>query len=141
MAKQSVDWIQVEFYGNYPFGHYTIRYQPDGGMEYACEGMDLPILLPNGHRWIASRLVYQNLAKVLVSRPWEQEVDPSIKTEMVCDGWTDTLCWSIEGKNEEHSFRIGLGRASLLKIMERLKRFAKDEEKNLPHPIVHIPHP
>lgn len=136
----TADWIQVEFFGSYPFGHYTIRYQPDGAVEYVCEGFDLPILLPNGHRWIASKRVYQNLAKVLASRPWEQEVDPRIEPEMVCDGWTDTLNWSMEGKHEEHSFVIGLGPASLLKIVERIKRLAKDEEKKFPTTMLPIPH-
>lgn len=65
----AVDWIQVEFFAGYPFGHYKVRYQSEGTMDYAGEGEDLPICLPNGHRWTASKRVYQNIAKVLVDRP------------------------------------------------------------------------
>jgi hypothetical protein len=125
----SVDWIHLEFFAGYPFGYYKVRYLPDGTAEYICDGEDLPYALPNGHRWAASKRVYQNLAKVLLARPWNQEVDPRLEPEMVCDGWTDTLSWSVQGEVEEQSFVIDEGPASLLKVMERIQRLAKDEEK------------
>lgn len=110
-----------------------MRYQPDGMMEYTCDGEDLPYALPNGHRWMASKRVYQNLAKVILSRPWEQEVDTRLEQGMVCDGWTDTLTWSIKGITEKQTFVIGEGPAGLLKIKERIQRFAKEAEKNYPN--------
>ncbi|GIO15370.1 hypothetical protein J19TS2_49250 [Cohnella xylanilytica] len=48
---------------------------------------------------------------------------------MVCDGWTDTLTWSVNGVTEEHSFLIGEGPASLLKVMARIQQLVKEEEK------------
>lgn len=31
---------------------------------------------------------------------------------MVCDGWSDTLSWSIHGETQEYSIEVGLGPAS-----------------------------
>jgi|GEM_PF-6935731 len=50
---------------------------------------------------------------------------------MVCDGWTDTLTWSIDGVMEERSFVIGEGLESLLKVVERIRRLVKEEERRI----------
>ncbi|MBB6691045.1 hypothetical protein H7B90_06470 [Cohnella xylanilytica] len=124
-----VEWIQTEFFAGYPFGYYKLRFLPDGTVEYQCDGEDLPFALPNGNRWVASQRVFQNLAKVILSRPWEQEPDPRLDAGMVCDGWTDTLTCSVNGVTEVNSFVIAEGPASLLKVMARIQQLAKEEEK------------
>jgi hypothetical protein len=123
-----VEWIMLEFLAGYPFGYFKLLYKPDGSIEYICDGKDLPLALPNGSRWLASKRVYQNLAKIILTRPWEQEIDPRLEAGMVCDGWTEKLTWSIKGITEEQSLIIGEGPASLLKVMERIRRLARDEE-------------
>ena len=126
-----VDWIQTEFFAGYPFGYYKLRFLSDGAVEYACDGEDLQYTLPNGHCWVASKRVFQNLEKVILNRSWEQESDPRLDASIVCDGWMDTLTWSIEGVTEVQSFVIGEGPTSLLKVMDRIRRLAKDEEQKL----------
>lgn len=49
-----------------------LRLLPDDTVEYACEGEDLPFDMPNWHGWVASKRVYQNLANVILVRPWER---------------------------------------------------------------------
>ncbi|WP_059040658.1 hypothetical protein [Paenibacillus rubinfantis] len=126
-APAAVEWIQTEFFAGYPFGYFKLRFLPDGTVEYACDGEDLPFVLPSDYQWQASKRVFQNLAMVILARPWEQEPDPRLDAGMVCDGWTDTLSWSIDGMKEEHSFVLSEGPASLLKVMDRIRRLAKVE--------------
>jgi hypothetical protein len=128
----SIDYIQLEFFAGYPFGYYKLRFLPDGTAEYTSAGEDLPFVMPNGYQWVTSKRVYQKLAKMILARLWEQEPDPRAELGIVLDGWTDRLSWSIEGVMEEQSFVIRKGPASLLKVMERIRRLVKDEEKNLP---------
>ncbi|TMV47886.1 hypothetical protein FE783_20905 [Paenibacillus mesophilus] len=135
-----MEWIQLEFFAGYPFGYYKLRYELDGTVKYTCDGEDIPFALPNGHFWLASKRVYQNLTKLILARPWELEIDPRIEPNHICDGWTDTLTWSIDGITEEQSFVVGQGPASLLKVMERIRRLAMDEERNLPFSFLPIPH-
>lgn len=135
----NVNWIQTEFSAGYPFGYYRLRFHSDGVVEYACDGEDLQYALPNGHRWVVSKRVFQNLAKVILARPWEQEPDPRLDASMVYDGWTDTLTWSINGVMEDQSFVIGEGPTSLLKVMNRIRRLAKDEQQKASVPIPQFP--
>lgn len=128
----NVDWIQLEFFASYRYGYYKLRFLPEGTAEYTCDGEDLTLLLPNGYQWVASKRVYQNLAKVIAARPWEHELDPRLDPVMVLDGWTDTLTWSIGGQTEEQSFVIGEGPPSLLKVMERIRRLAKTRRRIYP---------
>ncbi|WP_161744525.1 hypothetical protein [Paenibacillus glycinis] len=118
-------------------GYTNILYRPDGSMAYACKGTDIPINMPDGHRWQASKQVYRNLAKALTARLREQEDASGFGPEMVCDGYTDTLSWSIRDETHAFSAVIGIGPPSVLKIMERIKRLAKDEAKNFPYALPH----
>jgi hypothetical protein len=55
---------------------------------------------------------------------------------VVCDGWSETLRWSIQGETREYNVQIGVGPESILKIIERLGKLLKEEEKK--HPPLHI---
>lgn len=131
MRMKSVDWIQLEFFASYPYGYFKLLYKPDGSVEYNCDGEDLSFSLPNCYRWLASKRVYRNLEKIMLTRPWEEEIDPRLEAGMVCDGWTDTLSWSIEGVTEEQNLVIGEGPESILKVMDRIRRLARDEEQKI----------
>ncbi|GIO15369.1 hypothetical protein J19TS2_49240 [Cohnella xylanilytica] len=73
----AVEWIQTEFFAGYPFGYFKLRFLPDGSVEYSCDGEDLPFTLPTGHCWVASKRVFQNLAKVILAHTWEEKPDLS----------------------------------------------------------------
>lgn len=126
--KINVDWIELEFLAGYPYGHYRLRYKPDGTIEYTGDG-DLPTPLNGSHEWSASPRVYKNLERNLMQRRWEHEIDPAGEDFMVCDGWSETLRWSIQGETHEFTIQIGVGPESILKIIGRMNKLLKEKEK------------
>jgi hypothetical protein len=56
----TVDWIQMEFFGGYWGGHYTLRFMPDGTIEYFG---DLSRPLSGHHAWRVSSRIYKNLER------------------------------------------------------------------------------
>jgi hypothetical protein len=136
MNKQpTVDWIELEFFAAYPYGHFCLRYKPNGEMEYTGDG-DISMPVHGAYFWEAPPRVFKNLARILLERRWEKEMDPAGEGFEVCDGWSETLRWSIQGETLEYNVQIGVGRESILKIIERLGKLLKEEKKK--HPPLHI---
>lgn len=135
MDKQFVvEWIQLEFFAGDPFGYYRILYKPDGTIEYEGEGVRLLFSLYGQHKWkgkVSSR-VFKNLAKILIERRWENEIDPMGEGIVVLDGWTDVVSWSVNEEIYEYSIQIGKGPKSILKVIERMKKLLMDELKKIP---------
>src|SRR5258708_3039334 len=130
----TVDWIELEFFASYPYGHYCLRYKPKGAIEYTGDG-DISMPLNSVHEWNASPRVFKNLARILLERRWENEINPVGEGFVVCDGWSEMLRWSIQGETQEYNVQIGVGPESILKIIERLGKLLKEEEKK--HPSLH----
>lgn len=129
--QQTVDWIEHEFFGGYWGGHYTLHFHPDGLVKYEGEG-ELSIPLRGSNEWSASPRVFKNLARILLERRWENEIDQSGENFEVCDGWSEMLCWSIQGEIHEYTVKNGVGPESILKIIDRLGILLKEEAKKHP---------
>jgi hypothetical protein len=113
-----------------------VRYKPKGAIEYTGDG-DISMPLHGVHESNASLRVFKNLVRILLERRWENEINPVGEGFEVCDGWSEMLRWSIQGETREYYFQIGVGPESILKIIERLGKLLKEEEKKK-RPPLHI---
>ncbi len=73
--------------------------------------------------------MYKNLERNLLERRWEHEIDPAGEDFVVCDGWSETIRWSIQGETQEFTVQVGIGPESILKIINRMNKLLKEKEK------------